>query len=812
MPNHVHDREHLRMTETCPKCQNRLPADAPLGLCPACLIDEGRRPETAVEFAGGSPASDQPLPEPAELAQLFPQLEILELLGQGGMGAVYKARQVKLDRLVALKILQPRFGADPTFAERFAREAQALARLNHANIVTVYDFGDVKGLYYFLMEFVDGVNLRQSMREKNLTPEQALAIIPQICEALQFAHDEGVVHRDVKPENVLLDKRGRVRIADFGLAKLLGRTTADLQLTVSHQMMGTLHYMAPEQMQDPLRVDHRADIYSLGVVFYELLTGDLPLGRFAPPSRKAEVGADLDQVVLRALEREPEHRYQRASEISTDLQTIGSRPAATPAPAAAPVAAVVPAGITPQRPEPSEQQAPVWPVPTLIIAALVALLALVTWPVPQDVRLRIEDPVRIGPVRANLSTNYDLSTVRNVTAFDSELHLHTPLDLNADLPNWLLVVAPLCAGLCAVWRATSRNVWSSVLQSVCAALGLAHLVLLMIVFVDNRMGVPLEMALGVIGLCILIGAPPVSAVRSLAPPLQLRVAAVGIGVLALLVGLVSLPVMLGVLALDSVALFIATMPFTAALWILLAATCYGAWSMFHYSSLRWSRFAAIVGQPIGIWALYLLAQDQVIASFAGETTTGKRQPAPGKPAGLGTDMRPAVRGPAIGLLVVGVLDIAIVMLCVLAAVIALPAMDRQTSPQTTGCVQPALLLATASSGQDASEFESASDFAETTHATMRSAWWTISFGILLLVHLPLGGLLILGSLQMMKLQNHGLAVFASIVAILPCHLGSVAGLPLGLWSLVTLLRPDVKTAFRENQHSSSSVVEGRKSI
>src|SRR6187431_1119001 len=126
------------------------------------------------------------------------------------------------------------------------------------------------------MEYVDGSNLRQLMRAAELTPEQALAIVPQVCDALQFAHDEGIVHRDIKPENILLDRRGRVKIADFGLAKLLGQAATDFTLTGTRQAMGTLHYMAPEQVVGARAVDHRADIYSLGVTFYEMLTGELP--------------------------------------------------------------------------------------------------------------------------------------------------------------------------------------------------------------------------------------------------------------------------------------------------------------------------------------------------------------------------------------------------------------------------------------------------------------------------------------------------------------------------------------------------------
>jgi len=334
----------------CPSCHKPLSPNAPLGVCPECLMKAGLN--TAAPPGPADPgASGFVPPRLDQIAGLFPQLEILEFIGMGGMGAVYKARQPGLDRLVALKILPPAAASDPGFAERFNREARALARLNHPNIVIVHDFGQVNSpgvssgsrlstapagvpqasspapqapstLHYLLMEFVDGGNLRQIEQAGRLTPEQALAIVPQICEALQFAHSEGIVHRDIKPENILLDKRGRVKITDFGIAKILGRATRAAPLTGARDVVGTPHYMAPEQIEKPLTVDHRADIYSLGVVFYEMLTGELPLGKFAPPSHKVEVDVRLDEVVLHALEKEPALRYQQASEIKTAVETI----------------------------------------------------------------------------------------------------------------------------------------------------------------------------------------------------------------------------------------------------------------------------------------------------------------------------------------------------------------------------------------------------------------------------------------------------------------------------------------------------------
>jgi serine/threonine protein kinase/ribosomal protein S27AE len=314
------------LSRTCPRCGSLLPTGAPEGLCPRCVLGVGLATHTEApgDFGPQGTRTLQPPSGPAEIAKHFPQLEILECLGRGGMGAVYKARQQKLNRLVALKILAPEKGADPKFAERFLREAQALARLSHPNIVAVHDFGEADGLYYLLMEYVDGVTLRQLLHGHKIAPEQALKIVPKICEALQFAHELGIVHRDIKPENVLLDKQGRVKIADFGIAKLIGVEATRPSLTEEQSVIGTPHYMAPEQVEKPQTVDHRADIYSLGVVFYEMLTGELPLGKFQPPSKKVQVDVRLDEVVLHALEKEPERRYQKASQVKTDLETIAA--------------------------------------------------------------------------------------------------------------------------------------------------------------------------------------------------------------------------------------------------------------------------------------------------------------------------------------------------------------------------------------------------------------------------------------------------------------------------------------------------------
>jgi len=296
------------------------------GLNPADLLRQG-----AADTVDGRAQPFVP-PTLEELAPLFPQFEILELIGKGGMGAVYKVRQRELDRVVALKILPPAIGQEVSFSDRFAREAKALAKLNHPGIVTIHEFGQADGLYFILMEFVDGVNLRRLLQNGRIAPRDALAIVPQICDALQFAHDHGIVHRDIKPENILLDRLGRVKVADFGLAKLVdeagGHATAEERsaseplLTEAGKVMGTPEYMAPEQVHQPDEVDHRADIYALGVVFYQMLTGELPERNVTAPSTKVRIDVRLDEVVLRALETKPELRFQQASVMKTRVEAV----------------------------------------------------------------------------------------------------------------------------------------------------------------------------------------------------------------------------------------------------------------------------------------------------------------------------------------------------------------------------------------------------------------------------------------------------------------------------------------------------------
>ena len=351
------------MTEkphTCSRCGETLSEDAAGGLCPRCLM--------AMNFDSRTMPEGEELPHmapfsPEELAEKFPQYEILECLGRGGMGVVYKARQKSLDRIVAIKILPPERVGEAKFSERFAIEAATLAKLSHPNIVTVHDFGiadsqpsthDSQPLYYIVMEYVDGVNLRDLLREGKLEPQQALAIVPPICDALQYAHDKGIVHRDIKPENLLLDKDGRLKIADFGIASLMG---------AAGEVAGTPPYMAPEQ--NGAKTDHRADIYALGVVLYEMLTGERPGKELIAPSRKVQIDVRLDEMVLRALEKEPERRYQTAGEFRTVVETIHASP-----PPMQPMAAV-----PPQKP-PGMSRRWWWVFPMMVpVSVMLALMA-----------------------------------------------------------------------------------------------------------------------------------------------------------------------------------------------------------------------------------------------------------------------------------------------------------------------------------------------------------------------------------------------------------------------------------------------------
>jgi serine/threonine protein kinase/Flp pilus assembly protein TadD len=258
--------------------------------------------------------------------------KITEKLGQGGMGEVYLADDLKLDRKVAIKFLPEHFSKDKDIVERFEREAKATAALNHPNIITIYDVIESDSQICIIMEYVDGDSLRTKIDKGVSDLDEVLGITKQICEGLSEAHNADIVHRDIKPENILIDSRGRVKILDFGLAKLKGVS----KLTKETSTMGTIHYMSPEQIQGK-DVNHRSDIWSLGVVLHELLTGEAPFkGDYEsavhyailnenPESIqtfRADVSSELLHVLNRSLEKNPDDRYQSVNEILIDLKRI----------------------------------------------------------------------------------------------------------------------------------------------------------------------------------------------------------------------------------------------------------------------------------------------------------------------------------------------------------------------------------------------------------------------------------------------------------------------------------------------------------
>ncbi len=265
-------------------------------------------------------------PTREEAARLFPQYEVLSLRGRGGMGAVYEARELELDRLVAIKLLPLEVSTNQDFAERFRREARAMAKLNHPNIIAIYDFGTTpEDHLFFVMEYVDGADLQDMIRGPGVSPALALEIVASVCDALAYAHGKGVVHRDIKPANVMISVDGQVKVADFGLARLTDPGPDPSGHTVTGAILGTPDYMAPEQKHG-MQVDHRADIYSLGVMLYEMLCRQVPQGVFDLPSKRvAGVTARIDQVVTKAMAQQPDRRYQSALEMKADAEAARPR-------------------------------------------------------------------------------------------------------------------------------------------------------------------------------------------------------------------------------------------------------------------------------------------------------------------------------------------------------------------------------------------------------------------------------------------------------------------------------------------------------
>lgn len=271
-------------------------------------------------------------PDPSRLAPLFPGYSIDCLIATGGMGAVYRAVQLSLDRPVAIKILPREFGQDQAFRENFETEAKTMGRLNHPNLIGVYDFGEVEGMLFIVMEFVPGKTLFHSAHGMAVAQEEAARIVVGVCEALAHAHEHGILHRDIKPGNILLDQQARPKIGDFGLARAMGVAVKD-----GETIFGTPHYTAPEVLKFPNLVDARADVFSVGVVFHELLTGKLPADDPRPPSAIVGSNPKYDPIIRRATHPSPELRFASAAELAREIKAATASVAASAARARAPM-------------------------------------------------------------------------------------------------------------------------------------------------------------------------------------------------------------------------------------------------------------------------------------------------------------------------------------------------------------------------------------------------------------------------------------------------------------------------------------------
>ncbi|MEZ5326977.1 MAG: serine/threonine-protein kinase [Verrucomicrobiales bacterium] len=298
-------------SDCCDVCGEPLKGRGVDGTCQSCLLVQ---PVSALWDPREPPSAE-------EISRLLPRFEIHEQLGRGALGIVFRATDSHLKRTVAVKAMTAN-SDNPEFAQRFEREAAAMANLNHPHIVTVYDYATAGSLHFLIMEWMEGGTLDDEMGGKRKLPvPRAVEVIGQICDALQYAHSEGVIHRDVKPGNILLDREGTAKLSDFGLVKgLLQEEFTEVALTRTDMAIGTPLYMAPEQMIGSTEVDHRADIYSAGAVLYEMMTGEVPKGRHRPASTFPDVPRFVNGVIDRAMHKEPEGRYEAAKEMKDDLR------------------------------------------------------------------------------------------------------------------------------------------------------------------------------------------------------------------------------------------------------------------------------------------------------------------------------------------------------------------------------------------------------------------------------------------------------------------------------------------------------------
>ncbi len=301
-----------------------LPAQAHSGLFfdPTAVLDKSA---LASEATGKQMPQDPTAISRPKPPDFIPGYRLEKLVGKGGMGEVHQAVQLSLGRTVAVKLLSAELALDESFVARFEKEGAALAALRHPNIVSIVDTGKNQATYYLVMEFVDGPSMREVMRSPLLDVGQSLRMMVQICRAIDYAHGRGVIHRDLKPENILFDEQasGIAKVTNFGLAGFDDKSGQKHNLTQTNVAMGTASYMAPEQQVDAKTADHRADVYSLGVLLYELLTGDVPMGNFDAPSvKKPHLDKRLDAIVAKCLKTSPAERYQGVGEMMIDLEPL----------------------------------------------------------------------------------------------------------------------------------------------------------------------------------------------------------------------------------------------------------------------------------------------------------------------------------------------------------------------------------------------------------------------------------------------------------------------------------------------------------
>ena len=386
---------------------------------------------------------------------MLPGYEVQRFIARGGMGAVYRGVHKGLGRLVAIKILPPELQeADPHFAERFRQEARAMARLNHPGIVAVYDSGEMSdGTLFFVMEFIEGTDVAQLVAAGGRLPsERAMRIAVHVCDALQYAHDHGVVHRDIKPANIMVGDDDCVKVADFGLAKINRAGSADL--TQSGMVMGTPHFMAPEALTLGSAIDHRADIYAVGVTLYQMLTGKLPQGMFEMPSLKVP-GLDprYDGIVAQAMREDRNLRYQHIHDLRSALDSIVTSPVPKLGERGDTVAALPKIAWTrlsfrlPFRGAGGEQSKAIklwsWALGT---AAVVGLSALVLNERPRATTAA--QPVTVAPLSPDTysSTYFELRTLKNRLPPDSVNALLTELDKGIERLDWVFGTPPRLRG------------------------------------------------------------------------------------------------------------------------------------------------------------------------------------------------------------------------------------------------------------------------------------------------------------------------------------------------------------------------------